>query len=72
VLSQEHTGGGPEIHLDSPVTEWLVAFCESGRVERMSDIEHGFLVDDHSDMPTKSEYLTHSTDTQRGTIRKLS
>ncbi|MBI4924124.1 MAG: endonuclease/exonuclease/phosphatase family protein [Devosia nanyangense] len=49
VLSEEDTGPGPTIHLNSSATEWFVAFYKPHRVSPAEALPHGFLARDRSD-----------------------
>jgi endonuclease/exonuclease/phosphatase family metal-dependent hydrolase len=48
-LSEEDTGTGPKIHLNSTATEWWVAFYKPRRVKPASQLPSGFLSSDRSD-----------------------
>jgi len=48
VLSEEDTGTGNTIHLNSSATEWWVAFYKPQAVAPAADLPSGFLADDRS------------------------
>ncbi len=47
-LSEEDTGTGARLHVNSAATEWWVVFYKSEKVARADDLTHGFLADDRS------------------------
>lgn len=51
VLSEEDTGTGSQMHVNSSATEWFVAFYRPGVVRPASDLVTGFLGDDRYDHP---------------------
>lgn len=51
VLSEEDTGTGPKIHLNSSATEWSVAFYKKDQVLPAEDVPHGFLACPRGDHP---------------------
>jgi len=51
VLSEEDTGPGDRLHLNSNHTEWWVTFYDSTRVHPASDLPHGFLDTEHAGNP---------------------
>jgi hypothetical protein len=51
LLSEEDTGSGAKIHLNSSATEWWVAFYKKDAVEPAVDLPSGFLAADRSDHP---------------------
>lgn len=48
VLSEEDTGSGNKLHVNSSSTEWFVVFFRSARVGVLSDLPSGFLAADRS------------------------
>jgi endonuclease/exonuclease/phosphatase family metal-dependent hydrolase len=48
VLSEEDTGPGNKIHLNSSATEWWIAFYKDEKVRLAMDLPHGFLAEDRS------------------------
>lgn len=50
-LSEEDTGTGDKIHINSAATEWFVAFYKPGRVQPAPDLPQGFLAEDRSNHP---------------------
>ena len=50
-LSEEDSGTGDAIHLNSTATEWWVVFYNSSRGTIASDLPHGFLAADRSNHP---------------------
>ena len=51
VLSEEDTGTGDRIHLNSTATEWWVAFYKADAVQPAPDLPHGYLASDRSNHP---------------------
>lgn len=51
VLSEEDTGTGERIHLNSSATEWYAAFYRPDRVKPAFDLPRGFLARDRSNHP---------------------
>lgn len=51
VLSEEDTGTGDRIHLNSTATEWWVTFYKPDKVTPAEDLPGGFLADDRSNHP---------------------
>lgn len=51
VLSEEDTGTGDTIHLNSTATEWWVTFYKPGKVRPAPDLPGGFLAGDRSNHP---------------------
>lgn len=51
MLSEEDTGTGDRIHLNSSATEWYVTFYKPDILEPAYDLPHGFLADDRSNHP---------------------
>jgi hypothetical protein len=49
VLSEEDTGTGEQIHINSSATEWWVTFYKPQVVVTAGDLPNGFLADDRSD-----------------------
>lgn len=49
VLSEEDTGTGDRIHLNSTGTEWYVAFYKEDQVKPAEDLPHGFLANQRGD-----------------------
>ena len=50
-MSEEDTGTGERIHLNSSATEWWVVFFKTNKVELAPDLPTGFLADDRSNHP---------------------
>ncbi|MBN1602039.1 MAG: hypothetical protein JW915_10540 [Chitinispirillaceae bacterium] len=51
ILSEEDTGTGTEIHLNTSATEWWVAFYKPQIINIAIDLPYGFLDSDRSDNP---------------------
>ena len=51
LLSEEDTGTGAKIHMNSSATEWWVAFYRDDAVQPATDLPSGFLAADRSDHP---------------------
>lgn len=68
-LSEEDTGTGDKIHVNSSGTEWWVAFYDPDRVSVANDLPSGFLADDranHDDyerVPYAFAFRSDSSDT---------
>jgi hypothetical protein len=50
-MSEEDTGTGDNIHVNSSATEWYVVFFRPGTVDVADDLPMGFLATDRSDHP---------------------
>ena len=48
VLSEEDTGSGDRLHINSSSTEWRVAFYRADKVQIARDLPGGYLADDRS------------------------
>lgn len=49
VLSEEDTGTGPQLHVNSSATEWYVTFYKPSRVQPTEVLPHGFLAESRAD-----------------------
>jgi len=50
-LSEEDTGSGDEIHMNTSATEWFITFYKDEVVDYIESSPNGFLADDRSNNP---------------------